>query len=235
MKKHNYREALQNRTIKPSSGSWDKLNTKLNEDENKKTGRNWLFFKIASVILILISVGFYFFEEADDMINAPIIVSPTFKEKLNTAPENNDNNVIQTEIAVTPERSTIKKQPVYDPNKAVSNTVKVDFSEPMDIRSNSSNKVTELAVLDSVTEVILITEVLNSDEEFIDEEVEKLLNESKIKLIVNGQISSKKVVDANVLLNSVEEDLYKDLKQKLIEKIANKLKNPKEVITSREN
>ncbi len=113
MKKHNYREALQNRTIKPSSGSWEKLNAKLNEDENKETGRNWLFFKVASVILIFISVGFYFFEEADDMINAPIIVSPTLKEKLNTAPEN--NNVIQTEIAVTPGASTIEKQSIFDP------------------------------------------------------------------------------------------------------------------------
>ena len=233
MKQHNYREALQNRTIKPSSDSWEKLNTKLTEHENKETGRNWLFFKVASVILIFISVGFYFLEETDDMINSPIIVSPSLKEKLNTAPEN--NSVIQTEIAVTPGASTIKEQPIYESNKAVSNRVKVDFSEPMDKRSNSSNKVEELAVLDSVTEVILLTEVLNYDEQFIDEEVEKLLNESKIKLIVSGQISSEKVVDANVLLNSVEEDLYKDLKQKLIEKIANKLKNPKEVITSREN
>ena len=233
MKQHNYRETLQNRTIKPSSGSWEKLNTKLTKHENKKTGRNWLFFKVASVILIFISVGFYFLEETDDMINSPIIVSPTLKEKLNTAPEN--NNVIQTEIAVTPGASTIIKEPIYEPNKVASNTVKIDFTEPMDKKSNSSNKVNELGVLDSVTEVILITEDLNSDEQFIDEEVEKLLNESKIKLIVNGQISSKKVVDANVLLNSVEEDLYKDLKQKLIEKIANKLKNPKEVITSREN
>ena len=233
MKQHNYRETLQNRTIKPSSGSWEKLNTKLTEHENKKTGRNWLFFKVASVILIFISVGFYFLEETDDMINSPIIVSPTLKEKLNTAPEN--NNVIQTEIAATPGASTIIKEPIYGPNKVASNTVKIDFTEPMAKKSNSSNKVNELGVLDSVTEVILITEDLNSDEQFIDEEVEKLLNESKIKLIVNGQISSKKVVDANVLLNSVEEDLYKDLKQKLIEKIANKLKNPKEVITSREN
>ncbi len=233
MKQHNYREALQNRKIKPSSDSWEKLNTKLTEYENKETGRNWLFFKVASIILIFISVGFYFLEETDDMIKSPTIVSPTLKEKLNTAPEN--NNIIQTEIAVTPGASTIKKQPIYEPNKVASNTVKVDFTEPMDKKSNSSNKVNELGVLDSVTEVILITEDLNSDEQFIDEEVEKLLNESKIKLIVNGQISSKKVVDANVLLNSVEEDLYKDLKQKLIEKIANKLKNPKEVITSREN
>ncbi len=233
MKKHNYREALQNRTIKPSSGSWEKLNTKLTEHENKEKGRNWLFFKVASVILIFISVGFYFLEDNGDMINSPIIVSPTLKEKLHTGPEN--NNVIQTEVAVSPGASTMKNQPRFDSNKAAASTVKIDFTEHIDKRGNSSNKVKELAVLDSITEAILITEVLNSDEQFIDEEVEKLLNESKIKLIVNGQISSKKIVDANVLLNSVEEDLYKDLKQKLIEKIANKLKNPKEVITSREN
>jgi len=74
-----------------------------------------------------------------------------------------------------------------------------------------------------------------SEEQLIDEEVEQLLRKSKIKLLVNGQISSKKVVSSEDLLNSVEEDLYKDLKQKLIEKITTKLNNPKEVVTSREN
>ncbi len=232
MKQHIYREALKNRAIKPSSDSWEKLNTKLTKHETKEKGQNWLFFKVASVMLIFISVGFYFLE-VDDMINSPIIVSPTIKEKLNTSPEN--NNVIQTEITVTPLESTMKKLHIADSNKEASNTVVIDFSKTIDKKSNSSNNVNELAVLDSVTEVILITEVLNSNEQLIDEEVEKLLNESKIKLIMKGQISSKKVVDANVLLNSVEEDLYKDLKQKLIEKIANKLKNPNEVITSRGN
>lgn len=74
-----------------------------------------------------------------------------------------------------------------------------------------------------------------SEEQLIDEEVEQLLRKSKIKLLVNGQISSNKIVSSEALLNSVEEDLYKDLKQKLIEKITSKLKNPKEVVTSREN
>jgi len=90
-------------------------------------------------------------------------------------------------------------------------------------------------VSDSLTGNILITESPNSEEQTIDDEVEQLLYASKIKLTVNGQISSKKIVDANALLNSVEDDLYKDLKQKLIEKIAKKLKNPKEVVSSVEN
>ena len=49
MKQHDFREALKNRAIKPSSDSWEKLNTKLTAQENKDKGRYWLFFKVASV------------------------------------------------------------------------------------------------------------------------------------------------------------------------------------------
>jgi len=35
MKPHKYREELQNRTISPSSGSWEKLDRKLSSHEKK--------------------------------------------------------------------------------------------------------------------------------------------------------------------------------------------------------
>jgi hypothetical protein len=233
MKQHNYRKELQNRTIKPSSDSWEKLSRNLAAQENKEKGGNWMFFKVASIILIFISVGFYFLKEDENLINPQIIVSPTLKENLNVIPDKND--VFETEIAVTPDISTVKKSPIIDSKMRKSGAGEVVSSQPMNERTISINKDNELAIIDTVTEAILITEILNSEEQFIDDEVQQLLNESKIKLIVNGQISTKKVVDANVLLNSVEEDLYKDLKQKLIDKIASTLKNPKEVVTSRED
>jgi hypothetical protein len=233
MNKLNYRKELQNRTIKPSSDSWEKLNRNLAAQENKEKGGNWVFFKIASVILIFISLGFYFLKEDEDLIKHQMIVSPTLKENLNVIPDKND--VFETEIADAPDISTVKKQPVIDSKMGKSSTEEVVFSQPMDDRTISIIKDNELTIIDTVPETILITEILNSEEQFIDDEVQQLLNESKIKLIVNGQISTKKVVDANVLLNSVEEDLYKDLKQKLIDKIASTLKNPKEVVTSRED
>lgn len=233
MKQHNYRKALQNRAIKPSSDSWEKLNTKLIAQKNKEKGRNWLFFKVASVIIIFISVGFYFFQETENKNNAPIIASPTLKENLKTIPGISDPN--ESEIALTPENSTINNQPIIDSILAESNLVEVVFIEPVRAEVNSSIMRNEPVVSDSITGNILITESTNSEEYTIDDEVEKLLYKSKIKLMSNDQISSKKIVDADALLNSVEDDLYKDLKQKLIEKIANKLKNPKEVVSSREN
>ena len=233
MKPHNYREALQKRSIKPSSDSWEKLNRNLTAHENKGKGRNWLVFKVASIIIIFVSIGFYFIEKNDDMINTPAIVSPSFKEKLNTTPKADDVN--QTEIAVAPEVPAIKNETIIDSIMAESSNVEIVFNEPTEIMTNSSNKVFETVVLDSLSETSLISETPISDQQLIDDEVEELLNKSKIKLIVTGQISTNKVVDANALLNSVEDDLYKDLKQKLIEKITNKLKNPKDVVTSREN
>ena len=233
MKQHDFREALKNRAIKPSSDSWEKLNTKLTAQENKDKGRYWLFFKVASVIIVFISVGFYFSKETEDNNNAPVIASPTLKENLKTIPGTNDLNEI--EIAFRPENSTIKNQPIIDSIMAESNTVELVFSEPRKARVNSAISINEPLVSNSLTGNILITESPNSEEQTIDDEVEQLLYASKIKLTVNGQISSKKIVDANALLNSVEDDLYKDLKQKLIEKIAKKLKNPKEVVSSVEN
>ena len=185
MKQHNYKEQLQNRTIKPSSDSWEKLNRNLTEHEKKEKRINPRFFKVASVILIFISVGFYFLKPDKEIINAPIIVSPSLKENLNNLPEIND--VIDTEIAVSPEISTIKKRPILESNKSEASAEEIAFTVPADKSKVSINKVN-----DTVTEAILITEILNSEEQFIDDEVEQLLNKSKIKKRISKTITTRK-------------------------------------------
>lgn len=232
MKDLNYREELQNRTIVPSSDSWEKLNARLAAHEHKEKRVRWRFFKVASVVLVFISVGFYFLKPAEHNINTPIIAAPSLKDNVNTVQEIND--VIETEIPETPKISTIKKKLI--PNSQLGETIETEvaLTEALDKNQESANKQIKFTLNDSVAAVIVLGEIPNAEGQFIDDEVEQLLHKSKIKLVTNGQISSNKV-SANALLNSVEEDLYKDLKQKLIEKITSKLKNPKEVVTSREN
>ena len=41
MKEDKYREALQDRTIEPSSGSWDKLSSQLEAQEAQSKNRYW--------------------------------------------------------------------------------------------------------------------------------------------------------------------------------------------------
>jgi len=227
------REELQNRTIKPSPGSWEKLNGKLSSHENNNKGSNWLFLKVAAVILVFVSVGFYFLKQPQEIISTPIIVAPTSKEKFDKIPGADD--VIETEVATAPNASTSKKKTIIESNSNGKNTEVVALVEPYNKSENSAMKNTE-EVLDHLEiKEVKSAGLIAAEDQSIDDEIDQLLYKSKIKMIVNGQISSKKLVNSNALLNSVEDDLDKDLKQILLEKIVNTIKKEKEVVTSKEN
>jgi hypothetical protein len=233
MKPHKYREDLQNRTISPSPDSWERLNGKLSSHENNNKGRNWLFLKIASAILVFISIGFYFLKQPQEIISPQKIAAPASKEKLNKIPVADD--IIETEIAVTPKKVSSKKKTEIESIRNQEPVNEVAFTQPSGHREISVIKNTEATMTDAGKEETAGTEIVHPEELLIDDEIEQLLSRSKIKLIVNGEISSKKLVNADALLNSVEDDLDKDLKQKLLEKIVNTIKKDKEVVTSKEN
>ena len=233
MKQNKNREKLQNRRISPSSGSWEQLEKELDIHENKEQKNTRWFLKVASIALILISVGYYYLTTDKDIDNTPAIAAPSIKMKLTNPSEKNE--VIESEVTKTNDVAPIIKQKTDDSNIAVFKKADILSKESLDKGNIQTGNLIELSINDSITGLIEVAEMPISEEQLIDEEVEQLLRKSKIKLLVNGQISSNKIVSSEALLNSVEEDLYKDLKQKLIEKITSKLKNPKEVVTSREN
>jgi len=233
MKQNKNREKLQNRKINPSSGSWEQLEKELDSHENKDQKDSWWFFKVASIALILVSVGYFYLTSKNDVDNTPVIAAPSIKE--NVIVPSQKNEIPESEVANTNDISPIKVNETNDSDIAVSNMADIPSKESLDKGNTPTDNLIEVAINDSITGLIEIAEIPKSEDQLIDEEVEELLRKSKIKLLINGQISSKKIVSSEALLNSVEEDLYKDLKQKLIEKITSKLNNPKEVVTSREN
>jgi len=235
MKQPKYREELQNRTINPSSGSWERLSIKLDSPKVKKKGTKLPLLKYAAAILILISIGFYFSEPKEKVISSPLIVSPTLKKQLDNIPE--INNDPQTEVAAKPEIYTIEKN--INPEPIIPSNKEIIPEEVVAYAANETETlvipVTEKTVHDTLTKTSLQTETLLSEGKVIDDEVTQLLNESKIRLLLNNPITSKNVVSAQALLNEVEGDLDKALKEKLMEKIASILNNPKEVVTYQEN
>lgn len=233
MKQNKYREQLQKRRVTPSNGAWEHLEKKLDAHENKeKKGASW-FLKVASIVLILISVSYYYLTPEKQVDNTPVIAAPSIKKKMINHSEKNE--VIQSGITNRNDISPIAVKETDHSNIAVSKKAGIPSIASLDNGNTLSDNLIELSINDSISGLIEVAEISISKEELIDEEVEQLLRNSKIKLVVNGQIASKKTVSSEALLNSVEEDLYKDLKQKLIEKITSKLNNPKEVVTSREN
>ncbi|UCE93317.1 MAG: hypothetical protein JSV73_10985 [Flavobacteriaceae bacterium] len=255
MKPNKHREHLQNRMIEPSSGSWERLDEKLTAHENQKKARNWMILKIASFILLLVSIGIYYYQPLQNTLPAQEIASPVSKEDRESIPEKDALTEIkiseksrthETQIAeksMVPEIETAenpnvfetKKNTLTDRSKNEFNSGEVAFS-PIDNDLNSTVvhdfKVEEN---EAIPEELSSSEYYSAEDELLDQEIDQLLHQTKLKLIVNGQISSKKYVNTDALLNSVEDDLDKDLRQKLIEKIVNTIKKDKEVVTSEEN
>ncbi len=144
MKPHKYRDELQNRTISPSPDSWERLNEKLSSHEKNSKSSNWLLLKVASVILVFISVGFYFLKQEKEIINTPTIAAPASKEKFNKIPVADD--VIETEIAVTPNNVTSKKKTGIESNRHEKPVKEVAFTKPSEDSEISVIKNTEATI-----------------------------------------------------------------------------------------
>lgn len=236
-KQHKYKEALQNRSITPSEGSWEQLSEKMDAHENKGKGNYWLFLKYAAVILVLVSVGFYFFKPANEVIKTPIIVAPTLKEDIKNIPQINEEP--EALVAESSKNTEVKKeqkqQPIIHPKINNIESEAIALNEPKEQAQPSNTINVEADKVETRTEEILIVEESLKYQD-VDAEVEQLLNASKIKLTINRQISSKRVVSAHALLAEVEDDLDKDFKEKLFEKIVTTVKQPRKiVITDRGN
>lgn len=239
-KQDNYRKELQDRSMQPSENSWEQLSAKLDAHENIQKGNKWAFLKYAAIILVIISVGFYFLKPSEKIIEDPIIVEPTIKEdviKTNKIPE----IIVEPEIRVvesstkSEEKTIIKKKLFIEP-KNTNKTNEAIALNKIDEQSQISDTINiETVQVQMPTEEIFIVEQL-SEEELLDAEVDQLLKASKIKLSVGRQFSLKRTVNAQALLNEVEDDLDKDFKEKLIENIVNTIKKPRQVvITDRGN
>lgn len=220
-----YREQLQNRTINPSSNSWEKLSKRLNTyDAVEKKSRKWIILKYVASILLIISAGFFFYQPNEKVIDTPIIVAPTIKEEIKKLPEENSNPKIEV---VTNSNSTtkkeVKKQLQLPKNFGVENeTTQEDLAV---------NDTIEIFINETIINETIETSLIAKEENNIDIEVEQLLkNATK-----NQILTTEKVISAQDLLLEVEEDLDKDFKEKLIDNIVNTLKKPRIVISDRGN
>ena len=236
MEQHKLKAELQKRSIVPSKNSWDQLSQKLDAEENIQKRGKWWFLKYAAIFLMLFSVSLYFFKTNKKTVEVPVVVAPILKEEVKKIPE----VMVEPEIRVaeTTVKSGVKenqkKEPITLKNNEVDN-VEIAFQTATELTEPIEEINIEKSLVEIQAEEILVVEQ-PSEEEILNAEVDQLLRSSKIKLRVNRQMSTKRVVSASSLLSEVEDDLNKDFKEKLVETIITTLKTPRKiVITDRGN
>ena len=217
----NIQQKFNSRKIEPSAQAWDRLDAMLTVAEEKKQPKNYFWLKIAASFFLFTGVGYVFFQQNQKSeILQPTNEVVTTKETPTNEVENHENNEIiispdaQNELAVsTPKttHSTIKK-----------------VTKPNDNSKYKSKLESYQAVTEKLNELVAIKENKTTQQEQTNQKTtynyvnpETLLAEVQGNKKPNGNTNTYKStlkVNPNELLNSVESELDKSLKDKTLAK-----------------
>ncbi|PRX45284.1 hypothetical protein [Salegentibacter salegens] len=225
------REKLEERRIKPSAGSWEKLDEKLNAEENKTSQKPWKY--IAAAVAVLLIAGTFMwndnFSENPQVVEEPvneIIEKPERKQEFmqenmtQIASEENKNEDevsveknAKNEIAAKPEtfvKEEIAETPISEENK---------YEEAIALETISLEPpVSEEKLIQSKLEEVIAATAKNK--EISEDEVDALLAQaaSEISRGRKSQFySSNYEISANALLAEVEDEIYQSFKAKVFE------------------
>ena len=208
-------QKLNNREIKPSANSWDRLDAMLSvEEKPKKKGFFWI--NIAASFIVLASIGYYFY-------NQSTIVEPIKEEQIVVDVEKNlenreekiENREENHEVIV--ENNTVLKE---TQNSLINNQKVVAVSETNNHQPSTNNQK-EVSIINQ--------QIVNNNQ--------KVIVENTKTITENAEPKTPKYISAEKLLAEVSNTKYKS---KNAEKEVKRTRkgvsvNPNELISNAEN
>ncbi|MBO3097230.1 hypothetical protein [Gelidibacter pelagius] len=243
----NIKETLEERTIKPSTTSWDTLAGKLDAaDRNKSKTMYWWMGIAASVVAILFTVNVFFNGNSAEIQN-PVIVDTQeqvdehlipmeklpVKEQLATTQQ--DDEMRESVEKNTAKEELLKKQnDLTLPLEQNSSVAKIEkeIIEPLD--TNLQNESLEDKKVSEI--VAQIQDLKSKGQTVTDADIDALLvqaqKEIRYQTIINeGTLT----VDANALLQDVESDLQQSFRNKIFEALKTSYETVKTAVAERNN
>ncbi len=217
-----FREQLNSREIKPSEMAWAKLDAMLSATEKPKAKFPWLYVAASFAGLLLIGTAYFTLQENTvvNQKNRVVIQNPVIpKTKLRPSNsihlkiEEKESNVFVVQQAVSKSNQSSKI-------KLKSATVKNDLNQNQVVESSIINQKIEQESISSQTNAVTVDELLAR----VDKSA-RLNNKTNPNLEVR--------VNANHLLQQVENDLEPTFRQSVFSKVANNFKTVKEVVVNR--
>jgi len=256
------KEKLEQRSIQPSSGTWNKLSDRLDEEGDEQNNKGFWFLGIAATIVgILLALTFVF--KTNTEIVEPTIVdtkeeSTIEKQDLQNLEILEENNVVAIEenginseetqqkedkkqIIKTPLKFVIKEQQdALIPNKANEAVAKVDTKLKLDEANKKLiEKTLEMLSFETqkVNEVVAqIQKLQKENKEVTTEEIDALLEAAQKEITMQKLYNeATKTVDADALLQSVENDLEQSFRDKVFNAITSGYKTVKAAVAERNN
>jgi molecular chaperone DnaK (HSP70) len=253
---NNIKNKLENRTIKPTEEAWNKLSEQLDIiDRNKSNTKIWWLGIAASIVGVL----FFFLRNTENSLenNTPIVVETQQEVKTkntdDASPSIDKNNVVKeleksqpvvsTKSEKTPEIKETKSQPIQSsivPEDKDTNIDQVvaDVAQEPKLESEESIQIepNNMSFEDQkIQEVVAqIKDLQNQDKDITEEEIDQLL------LLAENQIKQKRLsdqstntIDANSLLQDVEQELDRSFRDKVLETLKSSYESVKLAVIER--
>ena len=235
-------QKLNNREIKPSENSWDRLDAMLSmEEKPKKKGFFWM--NIAASLIVFASIGYYFYNQNSTVVpikEESIIVEveknlENREEKIENREENNEflveNDSKLEEINSIQNKKTLRISTIN--HKELTPNIKEEVSIINQSKENENNQkvVVENMKLESKKPETTNNKYISA---------EKLLAEvSNTKFKSNN--SEKEVkrtrkgvsVNPNALISNAENEIYQSYRESALEKLNKNFNSIKTVLANR--
>ena len=245
------KEKLEERQLKPSEDSWDKLNSQLDAKDNKNQGFWWLGIA-ASTIIVLVVIATVFIEKTENVETISVDI-----EKPSNIELNKDINVVDV---VSEEKTEASKEDEQVEVKNRNNQKKIIDAIPVNnnlkkeqqklvtqktkaVIADNSPRETILKDVDlnfedqKAKEIVAQIQSLQQLEEVSEAEIDALLRaaqkEITLKKLYNESLEK---IDANALLLSVEDELEEQsFRTRVFEMLKSGYREVKTAVVERNN
>ncbi|MBN4070388.1 hypothetical protein JYT76_01780 [Olleya sp. AH-315-F22] len=251
----NLKEKLEERRLQPSKNAWEKLQTRLDENENIKESKSFWWLGIAaSFVGILIVVSVFFNKKDDNTIKQSIVNTEDVQEPKSidkTIIQSKDENPlafekIQTETInknITEKPSELKALTKQEQKEIIEEVKKdavaqVETERPKDIKVNNieteiKQSFEDLKLQEIVAQVQELKKVNNT---VTDAEINVLLDQAERDIALHKLYNENtKKVDATALLQDVEADLEQSFRERAFKAIKSGYNYVKTTVAERNN
>ena len=199
---------LEKRTLTPAADSWSKLSDRLDVDDNKSKKPMFWWISIAAGLLIMLAISIQFFNTNESITVSPQVVQDNeIKEQLN--PSNLESQNKESMEVASEEDSIIEEEVKSETLPTLKASKIIDYKKVITKKSKPKTQLAERGK--SVNETITINK-----EEALNNEVENLLQEAKLKTAVAEAITNLKLEEPSVsdqeidsLLKIASKELFK--------------------------
>jgi hypothetical protein len=248
------KDKLEKRSLSPSTDSWAKLSDRLDAEEKKSKNPWFWWIGIAAGLIIMLALTIQTFDSKDlDNITPQLVEEDAIENKI----EDQNPNLNETKTIELVEKDKqeqietieIKEQPEIINYKSVTNkkqkakTQLATTNKAEDIKLKDLNKTkNEQETLSNQPEikedavVQAINEFKTENKTVTDREVDSLLKIANKELFKDKlQKETSKTVDANALLNSVQDEMGQSFRSKVFEALKDSYETVKTAVAERNN